>query len=87
MDETPNRSSVEVEQILPCTEHGLDPWDYYASDFPTHDECFNSGQGLGFVDSKVQDDDLVESIITCHVCFLISLRHFMLIAVKYSQQP
>lgn len=28
------RSSVEVEQILPYTEHGPDPRDFYASDSP-----------------------------------------------------
>ena len=41
-----NRSSVEVEQILPLTEHVPDPWDFYASDSPVLDGNFDSDQGL-----------------------------------------
>jgi hypothetical protein len=62
-------SSVEVEQVLLCTEHGPDPRDFYASDSPVLDEYFDSGQGLGCVDPEVQDDDQVESILACHVWF------------------
>ena len=77
-DDTRNRSSVEVEQILPCTEYGPDPRDFYASDSPVLDEYFDSGQGSGCVDPdpEVQDDDQVESIIAFHVCmaFLFDLH-------------
>ena len=41
-----NRSSVEVEQILPLTEHIPDPRDFYASDSPALDGNFDSDQGL-----------------------------------------
>ena len=68
-DVTRNRSSVEVEQILPCTEHGPDPRDFYASDSPVLDEYFGSGQGSGSVDPEVEDDDQVENIIAFHVWF------------------
>lgn len=44
LDDTPNRSSVEVEQILPCTEHGPDPRDFYAPNSPVLGEYFDSGQ-------------------------------------------
>ena len=56
LDDTCNRSSVEVEQILPCAEHGPD-------------EYFDSGQGSRCVDPEVEDDVQVESIIACHVWF------------------
>jgi len=69
MDNTHNRSSVEVEQILPSTEHGLDPRDFYASDSPILDEYFNTGQGSGCVNPKVKDDNQVESIIAYRVWF------------------
>jgi hypothetical protein len=58
-----------VEQILPNTEHGPDPRDFYASDSPVLDECFDASQGSGCVDPEVEDDDQVESIIACHVQF------------------
>jgi hypothetical protein len=69
LDGTSNRSSVEVEQILPRTEH--DPRDFYASDSPVLDEYFDSDQdlyksaeeSLGRVDPEVQDGDQVESSI------------------------
>jgi hypothetical protein len=66
---THNRSSVEVEQILPSTEHGPDPRDFYASDSPVLDEYFDAGQGSGCVDPEDEDDDQVESIIACCVWF------------------
>jgi hypothetical protein len=66
-DDTHNRSSVEVEQILPNTEHGPDPRDFYAADSPVLDEYFDAGQGSGCVDPEVEDDDQVESIIACRV--------------------
>jgi len=69
LDDTHNRSSVEVEQILPRTEHGVDPRDFYASDSPVLDEYFDLGQGSRFVNPEVEDDDQVESIIACHVWF------------------
>ena len=69
LDDTRNRSLVEVEQILPCTERGPDPRDFCASDSPALDEYFESGQGSRCVDREVQDDDQVESIIGCHVWF------------------
>jgi len=46
-DDTSNRSSVKVEQILPCPKHGLDPQDFYTSDSPILNKYFNLGQGLG----------------------------------------
>ena len=70
LDDTLNRSSVEVEQTLLCTEHGLDPRDFYASDSPVLDEYFESGQvrlDSECVDPDVQDDDQVESIIGSRV--------------------
>jgi hypothetical protein len=70
LDDTLNRSSVEVEQILPCTEHCLDPRDFYASDSPVLDEYLESGQvrlDSECVDPDVQDDDQVESIIEYRV--------------------
>jgi hypothetical protein len=71
-DDAPNRSSVEVEQILPCTELGLDPRDFYASDSPVLDEYLDSGQEsteefLECIDTEVQGDDQVESSIVCHI--------------------
>jgi hypothetical protein len=74
LDDAPTRSSVEVEQILPCTEHGPDPRDFYASDSPVLDEYFDSGhesteEYLECIDPEVQDDDQVESSIVCHVRF------------------
>jgi hypothetical protein len=44
LDDTLNRSLVKVEHILPCTEHGLDPRDFYAPDSPVLEEYFDSGQ-------------------------------------------
>jgi len=77
MDNTANRSSVEVKQILPCTEHGPDPRDYYTFDSPILDKYFDSGQGSGFVNPEVQDDDQVESLITCHVWFFLFDLHIL----------
>jgi hypothetical protein len=78
LDDTPNRSLVEVEQILPCTEHSLDPRDFYTSDSPVLDEYFDSGQDsyesaeefLECVNPKVQDDDQVESSTVTTVCHI-----------------
>lgn len=66
-----------MEQILPRTEHGNDPRDFYASDSPVLDEYFDSGQDFyksaeeffECVDPEVQDDDQVESSTVCHVWF------------------
>jgi hypothetical protein len=69
-DGSSSRSSVEVKQILPRTEHGLDPRDFYASDSPVLDEYFYPGQvrqDSEYVDLDVQDDDQVESLIGCPV--------------------
>ena len=75
LDGTPDRSSVEVEQILPCTGH--DPRDFYTSDSPVLDEYFDSDQDLyksaeevlGCVDPEVQDGDQVENSIASHIWF------------------
>lgn len=83
LDDAANRSSAEVEQILPCTEHVLDPRDFYASDSPVLDKYFDSGHDLyksteeflECIDPKVQDDDQVESGIVCHVWFFLFDSH------------
>ena len=75
LDGTPNRSLVEVEQILPCTEH--DPQDFYTSDSPVLDEYFDLDQdlyksakeSLGHVDPEVQDGNQVKNSIASHVWF------------------
>jgi hypothetical protein len=54
---------------LLCTEDGPDPRDFYASDSPVLDEYLDLGQGSRCVDPEVEDDDQVESIISCHVWF------------------
>jgi hypothetical protein len=74
LDDAPNRSSVEVEQILPCAEHGPDPRDFYASDSPILDEYFDSGQEstdefLDCIDPEVQVDDQLENSVVYHVWF------------------
>jgi hypothetical protein len=60
-----NRSSaVEVEQILPSTEHVPDPRDFYASDSPMLDSNIDSDQDLyesaeeflEKINSEVQDE-------------------------------
>jgi hypothetical protein len=80
-----------VEQILPCTERGPDPRDFYASDSPVLDDYFDSGQDsyksaeefFECVDPEVQ----VESSIACDVWFFLFDPHPRLIGVKHSQQP
>jgi hypothetical protein len=74
LDDALNRSSVEVEQILPRAEHSLDPRDFYATDSPILDEIFDSGQEstdefLDCIDPGVQVDDQVESSVEYHVWF------------------
>ena len=53
LDDTRDWSSVEVEQLLSCTEHGPDPRDFYASDSPVPDEPFDSVQGSECVRFKM----------------------------------
>jgi hypothetical protein len=68
LDDTPDRSSAEVEQILPCTEHVPDPRDFYASDSPILNEHFDPGQDsrepseefFECIDPEAQGDDQVE---------------------------
>ncbi len=65
LDNTPNRGSAEVEQVLPCIEHSLDPRDFYASDSSVLDEYSDLDQDLyklaeEFLECaylEVQDDD------------------------------
>ncbi|KAH9168602.1 hypothetical protein EDB89DRAFT_2073753 [Lactarius sanguifluus] len=77
-NDTCNRSSVEVEQILPSTEHVPDPQDFYASDSPVLDDNFDLDQDfyesaeefLERVNLEVQDDHPVRSSFTgSHICF------------------
>ncbi|KAH9172230.1 hypothetical protein EDB89DRAFT_1906340 [Lactarius sanguifluus] len=67
--DTCNRSLIEVEQILPSTEHIMDPRDFYTSDSPVLDGNFDSDQGLyesaeefpESIDPGVQSDHQVDS--------------------------
>jgi hypothetical protein len=43
LDDSLNRSSVEVEEILPCAEHGPNPRDFYTCDSPVLDEYHDPG--------------------------------------------
>ena len=65
--DAPGRSSVEVEELLPCVEHTPDPRDFYASDSPVLDEYVDPGQDLNESEPEVQDDEQVESSSIYHV--------------------
>jgi hypothetical protein len=61
--DAPNRSSAEVEELLPCAEHTPDPRDFYASDSPVLDEYLDPDQDLNESEPEVQ----VESSSIYHV--------------------
>jgi len=74
--DTYNRSSLEVEQILPSDEHVQDPQDFYASDSPvlvdfdSDQELYRSAEEFEIRnDTEVQDEHQGSNFVVCPVLF------------------
>ncbi len=75
---TCDRSSVEVEQILPSDEHVQDPQDFYASDslvlvdFDSDQELYRSAEEFEMSnDLEVQDEHQGSGFVAHPVCPLV----------------
>ncbi len=76
ISDTYNRSSLEVEQILPSDEHVRDPQDFYASDSPvlvdfdSDQELYRSAEEFEIRnDTEVQDEHQGSNFVVCPVLF------------------